>query len=135
MLKAASMGVDRVYLHNTPNRMFAVFQPGWGFTNGTGIDRPHIMPMYNGLLVVDEMIGTSGHAMVAEIENSNTALAAYGVWENGKLARISIVNSNVFAQNATTRSAVNVTLSGGYTGGYTTVKRLSIPYTTATEGM
>lgn len=135
MLKAASMGVNRVYLHSTPNRMFAVFQPGWGFTNGTGINRPHIMPMYNGLLILDEMIGMGGLAMVAEIENSNTALATYGVWENGKLARIALVNSNVFAQNATTRSALNVTLSDGYTGGYATVKRLSIPYTTATEGM
>ena len=73
--------------------------------------------------------------MVAEIENDNAALAAYGVWENGKLSKMALINSNVFEQNAKVRPAINVTLSGGYTGRHTTVKRLSIPYTTATEGM
>lgn len=135
MLHAASMGVVRVYLHSTPNRMFSVFQPGWGFTNGTGIDRPHIMAMYNGLLVVDEMTGMSGQAMIAEIDNNNNALATYGVWENGKLSRMAIINSNVFSENATTRSALNVTLRGGVSGGHKTIKRLDIPYTTATENM
>jgi hypothetical protein len=134
MLKAASMGVERVHLHCTPNRLFAVFQPGWGFTNGTGIERPHIMPMYNGLLVVNEMVGDSGHAMIAEIENINVGLASYGVWENGKLSRMVLINSNVFYQNAKTRSTLNVTLTG-YTPRIASIKRLSIPYTTATEGM
>lgn len=135
MLKAAAMGVERVYLHSTPNRLFAVFQPGWGFTNGTGISRPHIMPMYNGLLVVNEMIGKSGKAKVAEIENSNAALAAYGAWENGDLARMVLINSNIFDENEITRSALNITLDGGISEGCITAKRLSIPYTTATEGM
>lgn len=89
------MGVERVYLHSTPNRLFSVFQPGWEFPNGTGIDRPHIMPLYNGLLVVDEMVGSGGYAMVAEIENAHTALATYGVWENGKLSRLALINSDV----------------------------------------
>lgn len=135
MLQAASMGIGRVYLHSTPNRRFAVFQPGWGFTNGTGIQRPHIMPEYNGLLVVDEMIGNSGKAMVAEIETLNSNLATYGAWENGKLVRIVLINSNVFEEGGTTRSALNVTLNGGYTGSYATIKRLSIPYSRATDGM
>ncbi|KAJ3544655.1 hypothetical protein NM208_g2936 [Fusarium decemcellulare] len=135
MLKAASMGATRVYLHSTPNRMFAVFQPGWGFTNGTGIERPHIMPMYNGLLVVNEMVGTSGQAMIAEIETNNPALAVYGVWESGKLSRLALVNSNLFDQNDAVRSAFNVTLGDRYSGSVASVKRLSIPYTTATEGI
>ncbi|KAJ5818355.1 hypothetical protein N7474_003946 [Penicillium riverlandense] len=135
MLKAASIGVERVYLHSTPNRLFSVFQPGWGFTNGTGVNRPHIMPMYNGLLVVDEMIGKTGNAKVAEIENSNVAMASYGAWENSELVRIALINSHTFRQNDTVRSALNVTLSGGFKGGCTTIKRLDIPYTTATEGM
>lgn len=135
MLKAASMGIGRVYLHSTPNRLFAVFQPGFGFTNGTGIERPHIMPKYNGLLVVNEMVGTSRTAKVAELENIDPRLASYGVWEHGRLARLVLINSNVFEQNSTTRSAINVTLSGGLRSKSATIKRLSIPYTTATEGM
>lgn len=135
MLKAASIGVERVYLHSTPNRLFSVFQPGWGFTNGTGIDRPHIMPIYNGLLVVGEMIGKTGKAKVAEIENPNVAVASYGVWENSELIRMVLINSNTFDQNDTIRSALNITLSGGFMGGCTTIKRLNVPHTTATEGM
>ena len=135
MLKAAAMGVKRVYLHSTPNRLFAVFQPGWGFTNGTGILRPHIMPMYNGLLVVNEMIGTSGHSKVAEIENSNSNLATYGVWEQGKLVKMVLINSNLFTEESTTRSALNVSLARYGIGRQTTVKRLSVPYTTSTAGM
>lgn len=134
MLGAAAMGVERAYLHSTPNRMFSVFQPGWGFPNGTGIDRPHIMPKYNGLVVVDEMIGASGEALIAEIENASQALAAYGVWEKGQLARAVLVNSNVFSQNATVRSAMNVTLEVTQPVD-ATVRRISIPYTTATEGI
>lgn len=135
MLQAATMGVKRIYLHNTPNRMFAVLQPGWGFVNGTGIQRPHIMPEYNGLLVVNEMIGTSGNAMIAEIENNNTALASYGVWENGKLSRMVLLNSKTYEQKGLMRTGLNVTLNGANLGGMATVKRLSIPHTTATEGM
>lgn len=93
------------------------------------------MPMYNGLLVVNEIIGNTGNAKVAEIENSNVAIASYGVWENSELVKIALINSNTFDQNNTIRSALNVTLSGGFTGGCTTVKRLHIPYTAATEGM
>lgn len=135
MLKAAAMGVKRVYLHSTPNRLFAVFQPGWGFTNGTGIERPHIMPMYNGLLVVNEMIGTSGCSKIAEIENPNLGLATYGVWEQNKLRKLVLINSNLFTEASVARSGFNITLAGRDVGRQATVKRLSIPYTTSTSGM
>lgn len=135
LLQAASMGIERAYLHSTPDRMFSVFQPGWGFTNGTGISRPHIMPMYNGLLVVDELIGTSGKAKIAEIVNESSGLAMYGAWEDGTLARMVLINSNVVTEGATARAALNVTFTGGITKLHATAKRLSIPYTTATEGM
>ncbi|KIW06671.1 uncharacterized protein PV09_02377 [Verruconis gallopava] len=114
MLHAASMGIERVYLHSTPNRLFSVFQPGWGFTNGTGIERPHIMPTYNGLLVVNEMVGTSGTSKIAEIENANENIASYGVWDHGKLARLAVINSEVYDQTTINRPALNVILSGGY---------------------
>ncbi|KAK5163899.1 uncharacterized protein LTR77_010293 [Saxophila tyrrhenica] len=132
MLMGASMGVRRVYLHSTPNRMFSSFMPGWGFPNGTQIERPHIMPKYNGLLVVNEMIGRSGVASVAEVETGNAQLAAYGAWEHGKLARMVLINSNVAERNVT-RSAMTVTLKGDHAAGRATAKRLSIPYTTATQ--
>lgn len=135
MLKAAAMGIKRVYLHSTPNRLFAVFQPGWGFTNGTGIERPHIMPMYNGLLVVNEMIGSSGRSKIAEIENGNAGLSTYGVWEQNKLKKLVLINSNVFTEASAARSAFNVTLGGRNVGRQATVKRLSIPYTNSTSGM
>ena len=133
LLRSAAMGIERVYLHSTPNRLFAVLQPGWGYTNGTSIDRPHIMPMYNGLLVVDEMIGTSGNAQIAEITVENADVAAYGSWENGRLARMAIINSGVYEDG--TRQALNVTLGNGFQPGYATVKRLGIPHTTATQGL
>jgi hypothetical protein len=135
MLKAAAMGIKRVYLHSTPNRLFAVFQPGWGFTNGTSIERPHIMPMYNGLLVVNEMIGNSGCSKIAEIENVDAGLSTYGVWEHNKLEKLVLINSNVYTEASAARSAFNVTLGGRDVGRQATVKRLSIPYTNSTSGM
>lgn len=132
MLKLASMGVRRTYLHSTPNRMFAVFQPGWGFTNGTGITQPHIMPMYNGLLVVSEMIGDSGNARAAEIENNSPSLASYGAWENEGLTRLVLVNSDTFLSGI--RDSYVSLLSGPDTA-CTMVKRLRIPQTTSTERM
>ena len=45
------------------------------------------MPMYNDLLVVHELGGTSGSAKTAEIQNENCGLAGYGAWENGTLLR------------------------------------------------
>ncbi|KAH8803721.1 hypothetical protein F5884DRAFT_740279 [Xylogone sp. PMI_703] len=132
-MQLATRSVERMYFHSTPNRMFAVFQPGWGFTNGTEIERPHIMPMYNGMIIATEMIGTSGKVKVAELENYTPDLSAYGAWENGKLVRMVLINSNVFTKGSP-RSAYEVNLAG-WKGGKATIKRLSAPDTTATSGI
>ncbi|CAK7199496.1 hypothetical protein SEUCBS139899_002176 [Sporothrix eucalyptigena] len=137
LLQLATIGVRQAYFHNTPNRMFSVFQPGWGFTNGTGIEEPHIMPIYNGMLVVNEMIGngSKGVVHVAELDTVTTTLAAYGVWEeDGQLARMVLINSAV-ATETTARTALQVTLAGVNNTDGATIKRLSIPYTVSTSGI
>lgn len=135
LLGLGTIGARRSYFHSTPNRLFSVFQPGWHFPNGTGIDRPHIMPMYNAYLIVDEMIGTRGKAKLAELTVSSSQVAAYGVWELGKLRRMAIINSDVAGQNKTMRSAINVTIQGASGYKEANIRRLRMPYTTATEGL
>lgn len=70
------------------------------------------MPMYKGLLIVAEMVGTSGDAHIAGIQVRNANISSYGVWEKGSLARMVVINAAVYDQKDVMRDIVNVTLMG-----------------------
>lgn len=59
----------------------------------------HTMPEYYGYLVVAEAIGSTQDAYINEIEiDSSVALSAFEIYEDDKLARIVLVNSDPWTE-------------------------------------
>lgn len=141
MLYAASIGISRVHFHNGRGFAYSVLQPST--LAGTGVDdglnrqsRPHIAPLFNSFLIVAEAIGTAGNSYVAELGTSSGSLSTYGVYENGALKRVVIVNSQVYLPTTQGgRPGVNVSLEGWSNSQYATVKRFETPYTNSTSGL
>lgn len=104
--------------------------PGNG-TTATNV--PRVQAAYYGALMVAEAIGTGPNTKVAELSSNSTSIAAYGIWENERLTRAVIINSDVyFAGTSGKRSSQTVEL-GGYTNGKTSIRRLTAPGANSTE--
>ncbi|KAJ9121284.1 hypothetical protein QFC24_004620 [Naganishia onofrii] len=136
-LQAASVGVQQMYFHHGVGYRYNLFQPISGADDGVGLtSRPHVLPVFYGALVVNEAIGTSGNSCVAEIGTDSATVSAYGIYEQSKLARIVVINSEMHlpSQNST-RMNSTVYLDGLGDNIHFTAKRLSIPFTNATSGL
>jgi hypothetical protein len=136
-LQAASVGIQQMHFHHGVGYRYNLFQPIAGADDGVGLSsRPHILPAFYGTLVVNEAIGSSGQSCVSEIGTNSETLSAYAIWENSKLARLVIINSETYipSQNST-RVNSTIYLNGLVHSGKITAKRLSIPSTNATSGL
>ncbi|KAJ9094739.1 hypothetical protein QFC21_005897 [Naganishia friedmannii] len=136
-LQAASIGVQQMYFHHGVGYRYNLFQPVSGADDGVGLtSRPHVLPVFYGALIVNEAIGTSGDSCVAEIGTDSATVSAYAIYEQSKLARIVIINSELYvpSQNST-RINSTVYLNGLGDNVHFTAKRLSIPFTNATSGL
>ncbi|KEF51720.1 uncharacterized protein A1O9_12355 [Exophiala aquamarina CBS 119918] len=134
LLLCASYGVERVYLHQGVGYRYSAIQPIWDAGDGLNISRPHILPSYNALLVVNEAIGESRDAFVAELPTTNVTLTAYGIWEGEQLMRLVVLNTQVYLGTGE-KSSINVTLNGLSLAGRSTLKRLQSEKTTAYTGV
>lgn len=134
MLLAASYGIERVHLHQGVGFRYNAIQPIDNADDGLNITRPHILPSYYALLVVDEAIGASGNAFIAEIPTTNLTLTAYGIWEKQRLARLVVLNTQVYLGTGN-KPSINVTLSGLHAKGAATIKRLQSEKTTTYKGL
>lgn len=136
------MGIQRFHFHNGPgyyyNALQAVKLDGTGLSDdvpGRG-DRPHINALYNGLLVVNEAIGDSGRSYVAEISGPNDKLTSYGIWEDGVLRRMVVINTQVYTPSTQGgRPGFNISLVNWQGPRTATIKRLYTPYTTSKTGL
>jgi hypothetical protein len=139
LLKSASMGIERLHFHHGFGFRYNMFQPTAGADDGLNLtSRAHILPAYHGFLIVNEAIGTSGNSYVAELQTLNNSISAYGIWEDGNLARMVVLNSAPFVAvngNLPARPSFAVQLDNWKDGSYATVKRLSMPYTNAFSGL
>lgn len=128
------MGIRRMHFHNGRGFMYNVLQPidlaGTGVDDETGLEGPHVMALYHALLVVAEAAGTSGRATVVEIPTLTNLLAAYGVYEGGKLVRLVLVNSQVYLEGEGERTGLRVQIPGVKGS----ARRFHTPYTNATKG-
>ncbi|KAJ9093860.1 hypothetical protein QFC21_006233 [Naganishia friedmannii] len=134
-LQLASVGVNRIYFHEGVGFAYNLIQPVPIPGNGTtATSVPRVQAAYYGALMVAEAIGTGANTKVAELPSNSTSIAAYGIWENERLARAVIINSDVYFAGATngTRSSKTVSL-GGYSNGKTSIKRLTAPGANSTE--
>jgi hypothetical protein len=91
------------------------------------------MPMYYGLLVVNEAIGSSqSDRYVAELGCLHRNIVAYGIYEDGHLARLILINTQVHAAAAKERASIEVSLdfTSSFAAAYS-IKRLRVPHTQA----
>ncbi|RSM04452.1 hypothetical protein CEP52_006788 [Fusarium oligoseptatum] len=134
MLLAASSGVERVHFHQGKGFRYNAIQPTKDSEDGLNIAHPHILPSYYAMLIVNEVIGKSGHSYVAEIPTSNITLTAYGIWEKQQLARVVVLNTQVYLGEGE-KPSINVNLAGLDTDTPATLKLLRSEKTTAHTGL
>lgn len=127
--------MSRVYLSHGVGYRYSSFQPtANAIGDGMGLSRPHIMPLYYGLLFVNEAIGKSVHSRtVAELHTVHPNLVAYGVYELRQLRRIVIVNSQIYTGQGERRH-IAVQLKG-LLHHPIRIKRLDLPHTAAASGL
>ncbi|KAH6873462.1 hypothetical protein B0T10DRAFT_416446 [Thelonectria olida] len=111
MLLGASLGIERMHIHHGVGFRYNAIQPTGESDDGLNITHPHILPSYHAFLVVNEAIGKSGKAYIAEIPTSNLTLTAYGIWENKQLTRLVVLNTQVYLGEGE-KPSINVYLNG-----------------------
>lgn len=98
--------------------------------------QPQVQPQYHALLIVAEAIGSSGKSRIAELPVRSTQISSYGIWEDKKLVRIVVINSQpwVYASKGI-RPVITVQLQGLTKGTTATYKTLHVPYADAAKGV
>ncbi|KXH53373.1 hypothetical protein CSIM01_13804 [Colletotrichum simmondsii] len=134
LLLGASFGIQRLHFHHGVGFRYNLIQPTSDSDDGLNITRPHILPSYHAFLVVNEAIGKSGESYVAEIPTSNITLTAYGIWEQERLARLVVLNTQVHL-GGQEKPSINVNLEGIGSGPSIAAKMLLSEKTTANTGM
>lgn len=106
-LHAMSIGVDRVNFQQIYKPGFCMWEP----VNSTHWDiaTPMVRPNYYSQPFVADFIGKGGRTKVASIL-SEEKLAAYAAYEDGKLARIAIVNLNLGKASGEDRKKTDIVL-------------------------
>jgi hypothetical protein len=80
-------------------------------TNQSTYHQWTIGPIYYSALVVAEALGATNTSQVMDLQannNNNMSSPAYGIWENGTLARVVLIN---FVSDSTGASDISVSLS------------------------
>lgn len=72
---------------------------------------------------------------MAEISTTDTSLSVYGIWEEGVLRRMVMINSEVHLKHSGSRKSMKVGLHGWREGQTASVKRLYTPHTDAFRGL
>jgi hypothetical protein len=134
MLLTASHGVERCHFHHGVGFQYNTFQPISNSGDGSGIDRPHILPLYNAFLLVNEAIGSTGDSWVAEIGTQNNSISAYGIYENKELTRLVVINHQVYRGDVE-RPSFRVKLTGWEDEWSASVKTLIGPKTDTLTGV
>ena len=122
-----------MHIHHGVGFRYNAIQPVSDSDDGLNITRPHILPSYHAFLVVDEAIGKSGNAYITEIPTSNFTLTAYAIWEADRLARLVVLNTQVFLEGE--KSSINVTMTDLGSNLSATVKMLLSDKTTSSTGV
>ncbi|KAL8283989.1 hypothetical protein RQP46_005102 [Phenoliferia psychrophenolica] len=135
LLQSASLGVERLHFHHGVGYRYNLFQPVADADDGLNISRPHILPAYHAFIIANEAIGTSGNSFVAELGTSNNSVAAYGIWEGSKLARVVLINSLIFLPDTGARDSITLPLVNLPQGSKVYAKRLFTPFTTSMTGL
>ncbi|KAH9936781.1 uncharacterized protein BXZ73DRAFT_100205 [Epithele typhae] len=145
MLQAATLGIKETYFHHGVGYKYNFFQPialNRSTTTGKPLSTPqppHILPAYYAGLVVNTLIGRTGVARVSELPVADDALSAYAAFENGKLARLAIVDLSPWLKSSTgarpTRRVALDFAAGGLGNRTLVARRLVAPHADDTAGL
>ncbi|KAJ2977670.1 hypothetical protein NQ176_g4237 [Zarea fungicola] len=139
VLQAATLGVDTVYLHSGVGYNYSAFQPidhlGKNITDYSPSATRHITPLYMGVMVLSDIIGKHTSTWINELQTGNDHLAAYLIFEDSRLARVVLINSEAWeGDELTPRPGITVYISG-IDPSEAKLKRLSPPNLGTTSGI
>lgn len=127
MLQAMTMGATRVNMQTAESFPFSLWQPGpskWS-------DDKAVRAAYYALPLVADFIGTSGETRAVALGSHNDGkLAAYAAYDAGVLARVVVLNTELWVPANGTRVPAQIQLSGVPS----TVKSAKIHFLSADEG-
>jgi hypothetical protein len=135
MLYGATIGISRQYFHNGVGYAYSALCPSGAVNDGYGLNRPHIGALYHAFLIVNEAIGKTGQSRIAEYATSDNSIAAYGIYEDGWLARAVLINDDPYTEmtpGGRTNSTVMLNNPASKQG---TIKWFETPYTNSSRGM
>ncbi|KAK2931909.1 hypothetical protein FoTM2_009427 [Fusarium oxysporum f. sp. vasinfectum] len=111
LLLGASSGIERQYFHHGVGFRYNTFQPTNDSDDGLNISHPHVLPSYHAYLIVNEAIGKSGNAYIAELPTTNVISTAYGIWERNLLKRVIVLNTQVYLGQGE-KPSINIHFTG-----------------------
>ncbi|KAF9565353.1 glycoside hydrolase family 79 protein [Agrocybe pediades] len=144
LLFATQIGISRIFFHEGIGFKYNLIQPITltrsildGSTLSTPLP-PHIQPQYYAAIIAAEAIGSTGNSRAVELSINNSRISGYAFFENNKLVRAVLIDSQAFFTTTTTpRGVTHVDLSITGSGVPTTmtIKRLAIPHAGDTSGL
>ncbi|KAK5991374.1 Beta-glucuronidase [Cladobotryum mycophilum] len=123
----ASFGVHRMHMHQGTGYRYGAWLPI--ALNGTG---PSTNPPYYGHVMVSKFIGSSNNTRINNIDLHNNYYSAYAAYEDGKLARVILLNLHEWnppraAAGTDTRPQTIFNLQGPVGYKYATVELMTAP--------
>ncbi|KAM0257125.1 hypothetical protein ACHAQJ_004590 [Trichoderma viride] len=125
----ASFGVNRMHMHQGTAYRYGAWMPI--SQNGTG---PSTNPPYYGHVMVSKFIGSNPNTRINNIDLNSDFYSAYAAYENGRLARVVLLNLHEWnppsssQDEASTAPSTTFTLSTGQHGiKYATVELMTAP--------
>ena len=100
-----------MHFHHGVGFRYNAIQPVSDSDDGLNITRPHILPQYHAYLIVNEAIGKSGNSFIAELPTTNVNMTAFGIWEDEELARVVVMNMQVYLGEGT-KPSIDVNIEG-----------------------
>jgi len=144
-LFASQIGISRLHFHQGVGYKYNLIQPATltrSILDGSPLSQPlapHVQPQYYAAIIAGEAIGTTGSSMATELTINNDFVSGYAFFEDGKLKRAVLINSQAFLSTSTgARTSVKVALS--FTGSGSApktveVKRLKINHADDASGL
>ncbi|KAH8926626.1 glycoside hydrolase family 79 protein [Atractiella rhizophila] len=104
-LYAATQGIKRVHFHFANGSPYSFWQPSG----------PNTLPSYYGALAAARLLGDSSKVSVVEIPQSVSTDVMYAAYENGKLARLAIINNKYYTSGTRGSKTYTVPVDGAGT--------------------
>lgn len=97
-------------------------------------NQPAVQAPYYGAVMVNEAIGSGQNTRVVELSSNSSNYAAYGIYEDQRLARVAVVNTQLYLPGMN-RTVETVNIQNYAGDKKASIKRFTPPSANATEGL